>query len=601
MSDANIRLKHCESLYGEGGFHPIHLDDTFKHDRYKVIHKLGHGGFATVWLARDNKRKRYVALKVLASRLSRASSEVEILRVMRSSPERVGKSHVMSLLDHFFHQGPNGEHLCLVSEVGGPSIRRFNECPGLYKGSRRLEAFVARNVCLQAINGLDCIHNTGIVHGDFTPANILLQLANIDEWTVEQIYQRLGFPQRQEILRAATTLKVTESSFPDYAVVAIDMNDVDPKWISDEIIIIDFGISFLQKTPSLDIGTPKSYCAPEFLFGFPRSTASDIWALGCTIFEIRTGARLFKYKGTPKRDEMLIATVKLLGTLPDEWWGAWKEGLKWYETQTKMSQGSTGNILEEIMETGAHDGDSPPHKSKDKDNALKHVQNYKKLFSQGVLDTTGNLVVLVETLDTEEAEEVLRDANDWSPVKNDSDSHGSMEVPGSGSSNQKSSNAKNSEEKSSVDKSSDAKSSEQKSSEVKSSEKTPSSEGISTGATKAGVIGNPLASVLQENQSNSPVHLTGYASKVHHAIEDVVPATKSEPYFGPVNVHSFLEPSGFRIAASEAESLEDLLRNALKFRPEERSTASKLSQHIWLSDVPKEINRQTTQIIIAEN
>lgn len=71
----------------------------------------------------------------------------------------------MSLLDHFYHVGPNGKHLCLVSEVGGPSIKEFNECPGEYTGSRRLEASVARSVSLQAINGLNYIHDTGIVHG----------------------------------------------------------------------------------------------------------------------------------------------------------------------------------------------------------------------------------------------------------------------------------------------------------------------------------------------------------------------------------------------------------------------------------------------------
>ncbi|RAL61256.1 hypothetical protein DID88_010335 [Monilinia fructigena] len=279
---------------------------------------------------------------------------------------------------------------------------------------------------------------------------------------------------------------------------------------------------------------------------------------------------------------MLIATVRLLGTLPDEWWGAWKEGLKWYETQTKIPQGSTGNIFEEIMEIGAHDGDIPPHKSKQKDKALEHVQNYKKLSSQGVLDTTDDLAVLVETLDTEEAEEVLREANDYSPVKDGSGSHESMEVPGSGSSNQKSSNAKNSKENSSAVNSSDAKSSEQKSSEVESSEKAPSSEGISTGAIKAEAPRNHLANVLEENESNPPGHIIGYASKVYHAIEDVVPATKPEPHSGSANAQSFLEPSGFRITVSEAKSFEDLLRHALKYQPEERSIASKLSKHIWL-------------------
>lgn len=39
--------------YRKGGYHPIHLGDTLKDGRYKILHKLGWGGYATVWLARD--------------------------------------------------------------------------------------------------------------------------------------------------------------------------------------------------------------------------------------------------------------------------------------------------------------------------------------------------------------------------------------------------------------------------------------------------------------------------------------------------------------------------------------------------------------------
>ena len=39
--------------YRKGGYHPTHLDDTFKDGRYKTVHKLGWGGYAVVWLARD--------------------------------------------------------------------------------------------------------------------------------------------------------------------------------------------------------------------------------------------------------------------------------------------------------------------------------------------------------------------------------------------------------------------------------------------------------------------------------------------------------------------------------------------------------------------
>jgi len=161
-----IRAPRVETLnYRAGGFHPVHLDDTFKKGRYTVIHKLGHGGFATVWLARDNTRQRYVALKILAARLSRDCPEVGILRRLRNSEESVGKAFVMSMLDHFWIDGPNGHHLCVVSEVGGPSIKMFNECPGLQRGSRRLRGAVARKVALQATEGLAYIHSTGTVHG----------------------------------------------------------------------------------------------------------------------------------------------------------------------------------------------------------------------------------------------------------------------------------------------------------------------------------------------------------------------------------------------------------------------------------------------------
>ena len=145
----------------------MHLGDTFQKKRYTVIHKLGHGGFATVWLARDSHRSQYVALKILAGRLSKNCPEVEMLRRLRDGEgeDHVGKAYVMLLLHHFWIQGPNGKHLCVVSQVGGPSIKLWNESPGLRSGTRRLNAAVARKVSLQAAEGLSYIHSIGIVHG----------------------------------------------------------------------------------------------------------------------------------------------------------------------------------------------------------------------------------------------------------------------------------------------------------------------------------------------------------------------------------------------------------------------------------------------------
>jgi serine/threonine protein kinase len=116
-------------------------------------------------LARDVVRNRYVALKILAARLSRDCPEVEILRRLKEGTDHKGKAYVMSLLDHFWITGPNGKHLCVVSEVAGPSIEQFNDCPGQCSGSRRLRALIARKVALQVTEGLAYIHSTGTVHG----------------------------------------------------------------------------------------------------------------------------------------------------------------------------------------------------------------------------------------------------------------------------------------------------------------------------------------------------------------------------------------------------------------------------------------------------
>jgi len=41
--------------YCQGGYHPVHIGDTFSGGRYTIVRKLGWGHFSTVWLAKDAK------------------------------------------------------------------------------------------------------------------------------------------------------------------------------------------------------------------------------------------------------------------------------------------------------------------------------------------------------------------------------------------------------------------------------------------------------------------------------------------------------------------------------------------------------------------
>jgi serine/threonine-protein kinase SRPK3 len=51
--------------YRQGGYHPLTLGECLKAGRYKVLHKLGWGGYSTVWAARDQRLYKLVCLAVV--------------------------------------------------------------------------------------------------------------------------------------------------------------------------------------------------------------------------------------------------------------------------------------------------------------------------------------------------------------------------------------------------------------------------------------------------------------------------------------------------------------------------------------------------------
>lgn len=70
--------------YEPGGYLPVMVDDLL-HNRYRIADKLGFGGYSTVWLAQDEKRKRFVAVKIEIASPSTARRETEILQTLHGS------------------------------------------------------------------------------------------------------------------------------------------------------------------------------------------------------------------------------------------------------------------------------------------------------------------------------------------------------------------------------------------------------------------------------------------------------------------------------------------------------------------------------------
>ena len=146
--------------YRPGGFHPVHIGDRFSTaGRFRVIHKLGRGGLATVWLCRDQDTQKYVALKIIIADESREnSSELRLVNQEGLNFGEAGGECIAVPREHFWHDGPNGRHLCLVLPVLGPRVYAL-------WGKFEDPAKVSRDITLQLTCGLQFLHKNGICHG----------------------------------------------------------------------------------------------------------------------------------------------------------------------------------------------------------------------------------------------------------------------------------------------------------------------------------------------------------------------------------------------------------------------------------------------------
>jgi len=168
--------------YVDGEYLPVRIGDEFSDGRYVVVRQLGWNHFSTSWLTKDTKLGRHVALEVVnsAPRYTEiAFDEIKMLqRLKPSSPpvapkldnlnslcwlaqDHPGRSHVISLLDHFEHKGPNDTHVCMVFEVFGENLLGLIK----HRQSNGVPMHVVRQIAKQVLLGLDYVHRCcGVIH-----------------------------------------------------------------------------------------------------------------------------------------------------------------------------------------------------------------------------------------------------------------------------------------------------------------------------------------------------------------------------------------------------------------------------------------------------
>ncbi|KAM0377548.1 hypothetical protein ACHAPY_006716 [Fusarium culmorum] len=307
--------------YEPGGYHPVELGETLKDGRYKVLHKLGWGGFSTTWAAKDQKTNSYVAVKVKISK-DKDTRELEVLQALSALPKHhPGSSHINQLRDHFTIDGPNGFHECLVLEITGPNIDDA--------ACSRLPANIVKVVAKQILQGLDFLAANDIAHGDLHTRNVTLAVSDVNSLSEADFVARLGKIETGPVTRLDGGH--LEDNFPTQIIrpASFPTSDIMPE--NPSVKIIDFGQAFFGNNAPNTLHNPIAVRAPEIVFGDQLDLRVDLWSAGCLIFELVTGQPPFASMQYPRS-----LVEQMLQEIPDELPIRWQA--KWQVMHEELAQ-----------------------------------------------------------------------------------------------------------------------------------------------------------------------------------------------------------------------------------------------------------------------
>jgi len=222
-------LERGLELRGELGSTPGELTGTVLGGKYRIGRKIGSGGIGVVYAAEHVSLGHEVAIKVLRGAAARDGGEIARLRREAYIQVHVEHPNVVRVLD--LDQMPDGSNYVVMERLVGRSLADKLSREGALAPGFALPVFIG--VC----RALGAAHQKGVVHRDLKPGNIFL------------------------------------------------LEDGSSK-------VLDFGMSKLTTAESLTqagytLGTPE-YMAPEQCIGAAVEARTDIYALGCLMYEALT-------------------------------------------------------------------------------------------------------------------------------------------------------------------------------------------------------------------------------------------------------------------------------------------------------------------------
>ena len=232
---------------------------------YEVLERIGAGGMGEVFLARDSKLERNVAIKLLPDPFAR--DKERMLRFEREAKVLASLNHPNIAAIYGFEESDDKRFLVLELVAGDTLAQRIKVGP--------LPVDEALEVARQIAEALEAAHEKGIIHRDLKPANVMV--------TTDGTVKVLDFGLARAMADDSGNTPVTAES---------------------PTITADY------TKPGVVLGTAP-YMSPEQARGKPVDKRSDIWSFGCVLYSILTGANPFEGETTTD------VIAKILETQPD--------------------------------------------------------------------------------------------------------------------------------------------------------------------------------------------------------------------------------------------------------------------------------------------
>lgn len=306
----------CESISSDDNQdHEDNLELTGKIlKNYNIICELGRGAFSIVWLAYSIVNNNFYALKVQnPNEYKDGLSEIKFVQTLSKNPPVFN-----NLIEYFIEEKENQKYLCSVWELHCSNIDGL-----IRKGdfSNGFPILIVKKIMRQLIEATKILHKKyKVFHGDIKSDNILIKGINSKDMFIINKYKEANFfdlytkakknfwlnlgkdvnkidkmdKMDKLIIRQKVHSEITEKILEEYSLSDINKHIIDDKYVNDmNISLADFGTYCEEHNFYESAFGTRYYQAPEIILMGKCKYPVDIWAIGCTFYELISGKLLF--------------------------------------------------------------------------------------------------------------------------------------------------------------------------------------------------------------------------------------------------------------------------------------------------------------------